>query len=92
MHCCPAPSPAVIVSAVYITSKLSLRANKRSKDALQKASAYAKEVLSNVRTVYSFDAGERCAETYIGKVEEPLKVRCHTIQGFLANVAHTISS
>ncbi|KAL4522645.1 hypothetical protein Ndes2526B_g01010 [Nannochloris sp. 'desiccata'] len=62
----------VIGIAVYITTKLSIRAEKKSKDALNDASSYAKEVLGNIRTVFSFDAGKRSAENYIKRLDAPL--------------------
>ena len=62
----------VILLAVYFTTKLSLRAERKSKDTLNDASSYAKEVLGNIRTVFSFDAGQRSADNYIKKLDAPL--------------------
>jgi ABC-type multidrug transport system fused ATPase/permease subunit len=66
-------STPVIVGLVYITTMFSLKATSLSNDALQRASAFAKEVLSNVRTVFSFNAGQRSLEKYTKKLEPALK-------------------
>jgi len=63
----------VIIGIVYLTTTISLKATSRSNEALQRASAFAKEVLSNIRTVFSFDAGGRSAEKYTKKLEPVLK-------------------
>jgi ATP-binding cassette, subfamily B (MDR/TAP), member 1 len=76
-------SVPVIGVVIYVTTKLSVRAEKKSKDALNEASYYAKEVLGNIRTVFSFDAGERSADTYIKKLDAPLVtgIQCSSMQG-----------
>ncbi|KAL4522657.1 hypothetical protein Ndes2526B_g00998 [Nannochloris sp. 'desiccata'] len=66
-------SAPVIICIVHITTTISLKATSRSNQALQRASAFAKEVLSNIRTVFSFDAGERSAVKYSKKLEPALK-------------------
>ncbi len=68
LSCAPA-----IIAIVYTTTKFSLRATSRSNATLQRASEFAKEVLSNIRTVFSFDAGQRSSEKYHKKLEPALK-------------------
>ncbi len=68
LSCAPA-----IVGIVYITTTFSLRATSLSNATLQRASEFAKEVLSSIRTVFSFDAGQRSSEKYYKKLEPALK-------------------
>jgi ABC-type multidrug transport system fused ATPase/permease subunit len=63
----------VIITLVQVTSAFALKAIARSDQALQRASAFAKEVLSNVRTVFSFDAGQQSAEKYKNELGPALK-------------------
>ncbi len=75
----------VLVGSVYIATKYSSRAEAKSSGALQDASVYAQNTLGNIRTVYSFDAGERCVQNYTKKyLEPPLKY------GLQASLAHGI--
>ncbi len=63
----------VIICIVYITTSFALKATSNSNAALQRASEFAKEVLSNIRTIFSFDAGQRSSEKYVKKLEPALE-------------------
>jgi ATP-binding cassette subfamily B (MDR/TAP) protein 1 len=67
-----AAAPVIIVS-IQVTSAIALKALSRSNEALQRASAFAKEVLANIRTVFAFDAGQRSAENYKKKLGPALE-------------------
>ena len=74
----------ILVASVYIATKFSTKMDTKSSGALQEASAYAKSMLGNIRTVYSFDAGERSVQNYTQQLEPPLKY------GLQAAMAHGI--
>jgi ATP-binding cassette subfamily B (MDR/TAP) protein 1 len=67
-----AAAPVIVVS-IQVTSSISLKATNRSDETLQRASAFAKEVFSSIRTVFAFDAGKRSAENYEKKLGPALK-------------------
>ncbi|KAH7622925.1 putative ABC transporter B family member 4 [Nannochloris sp. 'desiccata'] len=74
----------ILVVSVYLATKFSTKMDTKSAGALQDASAYAKSMLGNIRTVYSFDAGERSVQNYTEQLEPPLKY------GLQASLAHGI--
>jgi ABC-type multidrug transport system fused ATPase/permease subunit len=74
----------ILVLTVYIATKFSTKMDYKSSKALQEASAYAKSMLGNIRTVYSFDAGERSVQNYTQQLEPPLKY------GLQASMAHGV--
>ncbi len=74
----------ILVVSVYVATKVSTKLDGKSSGALQNASAYAKNMLGNIRTVYSFDAGERSVQNYTKQLEPPLEY------GLKASLAHGI--
>lgn len=66
-------APAIAV-VIFIANIMNEKANQQSEAALQKSSGFAGQVLANVRTVFSFNAGELTVKSYTQQIREPLKV------------------